>query len=144
MIKVKNISTAHVYIKSDNFRRDLMPGREIPLKRSEYEDLMFDPGFNNLLTAHYLAISGVNDDDAVALQTGEIYDVEKIAKMFDEKDYTQFAKFLPTSTAAEKDTVIKIATEKGITDNGFTALIKKYCNVDIVSAINFKHLAEEK
>ena len=33
--------------------------------------------------------------------------------------------------------------DNDITDNAFTALIKKYCGVDVISAINMKHQAEE-
>lgn len=143
-ITLKNISTATVNIVSDKFRRELMPGRTIPISRSVYDDLMFDPGFNNLLTGHYIRIDGVDKDNAVVEDTSEIFDVTTIGKMFDTKDYSAFAKFLPKATSAEKDTVIKLAVDKGINDGGFTALIKKYCGVDVISAFNIKHQAEEK
>ena len=64
--------------------------------------------------------------------------------MFEKKDYSKFAKFLPNATMAEKDTVVKLAVDNGITDGGFTALIKKYCGVDVISALNIKRQAEEK
>lgn len=143
-ITLKNISTATVNIVSDKFRRELMPGRIVPISRAVYEDLMFDPGFNNLLVGHYIRVDGVSKDNAVVEDDSEIFDVAAINKMFDSKDYTTFAKFLPKATAAEKDTVVKLAVDKGITDGGFTALIKKYCGVDVISAFNIKHQAEEK
>lgn len=143
-ITIKNISTSLVYIIGNNFRRALEPGREIPISRAIYDDLMYDPGFNNLLTGHFIIVNGVKDEDAVVVQSDTVYDISAISEMFNKKDYAAFAKFLPNATAAEKDTVIKLAVERGITDNGFTALIKKYCDVDVISAINFKHLAEEK
>ena len=143
-ITIKNISTATVNVVSDRFRRELVPGREVPISKAIYDDLMFDPGFNNLLTGHYLVVKGFKDEDSVIQQDEEIYDTTMIANFFDKKDYTGFARFLPKATMAEKDTVVQFAVEKGITDNGFTALIKKYCNVDVVSAINQKHQAEEK
>ena len=143
-ITLKNISTATVNIVSDKFRRELMPGRVIPINQSIYEDLMFDPGFNNLLTGHYIRVYGVDKDNAVVEENGEVYDVAAINKMFETKDYTSFAKFLPNATMAEKDTAVKLAVEQGITDGGFTALIKKYCGVDVISAFNIKHQAEEK
>ena len=64
--------------------------------------------------------------------------------MLDDLDITHFAKFIATATTAEKETVIKLAVDKGITHNGFVTLIKKYCDVDIINAINMKHQAEEK
>ena len=142
-IMLKNISTATVYVVSDKFRRELVPGRAVPISRAVYDDLMFDPGFINLVEGHYVKITGVEEDKAVIENEQNVFDFEMIAKMFDEKDYVGFAKFIPTATAAEKDSVIEIAVKKGITDNGFTALIKKYCNVDVIAAINHKHLAEE-
>lgn len=142
-IMLKNISTATVYVVSDKFRRELVPGRAVPISRAVYDDLMFDPGFINLVEGHYIKVTGVEEDKAVIENEKNVFDFEMIAKMFDEKDYVGFAKFIPTATAAEKDSVIELAVKKGITDNGFTALIKKYCNVDVIAAINHKHLAEE-
>ena len=143
-ITIKNISTATVYVVSDKFRRELAPGRVVPINRAIYDDLMFDPGFNNLVAGHYIKIEGVDDENAVSENESNIYDVDSIAVMYDNKDYAAFAKFIPAATMAEKDTVVQLAVNKGITDNGFTALIKKYCNVDIISAINRKHEAEER
>lgn len=145
-ITIKNISTATVNIVSDKFRRELVPGRIVPISRSIYDDLMFDPGFNNLVMGHYIRIDGIEDEDAVvAIEEPEkIFDVETIAAMYDNKDYAAFAKFIPTATMAEKDSAVKLAVDRGLTDNGFTALIKKYCDVDVISAINRKHQAEEK
>ena len=120
-ITLKNISTATVNIVSDKFRRELVPGRTVPISQSIYEDLMFDPGFNNLVSGHYIRIDGVENDTAVVI-----------------------AKFLANATMAEKDTVVKLAVDNGITDGGFTALIKKYCGVDVISALNIKRQAEEK
>lgn len=143
-ITLKNISTATVNIVSDKFRRELVPGRTVPISQSIYEDLMFDPGFNNLISGHYIRIDGVEDDNAVVIDESPVFDVEAVKEMFEKKDYTKFAKFLPSATMAEKDTVIKLAVDNGITDGGFTALIKKYCDVDVISALNIKRQAEEK
>lgn len=143
-IMLKNISTATVTVISDRFRRELVPGRAVPITQAIYEDLMFDPGFNNLLEGHYVIVEGIQEENAVAQTQETVFDSKQINTMFDNKDYVTFAKFLPTATSAEKETVIKLAVDKGIVDNGFTALIKKYCDVDIVSALNIKHQVEEK
>lgn len=143
-ITLKNISTATVNIVSDRFRRELVPGRVIPIKREDYDNLMFDPGFNNLVKGHYIKIDGVSEEEAVVMPEEKVYDVAAIKKMLDTKDYTGFANFMPNASMAEKDTVVKLAVEKGITDGAFTALIKKYCNVDVVSAFDIKRKSEEK
>lgn len=64
--------------------------------------------------------------------------------MLETLNITAFARFIPTATTAEKETVVKLAVEKGITNNAFVTLIQKYCNIDIINAINMKHQAEEK
>ena len=43
----------------------------------------------------------------------------------------------------KKSLWLKLQSRKKITDNGFIALIKKYCDVDIISAINIQHQLEE-
>ena len=143
-ITLKNISTATVNIVSDKFRRELVPGRTVPISQSIYEDLMFDPGFNNLVSGHYIRIDGVEDSNAVVIDESPVFDVEDVKEMFEKKNYSKFAKFLPNATMAEKDTVVKLAVDNGVTDGGFTALIKKYCDVDVISALNIKRQAEEK
>ena len=144
-IMIKNISTATVVISVPeiNFRRELSPRRAVPLTRNEYDDLVFDPGFNALVRSHYILVTGVEEDKALDTVT-EVYDVDAIRTMFENKNYSEFAKFIASAAQAEKDSVVQIAVDNNITDNGFSALIKKYCGIDVISAINTKHLAEEK
>ena len=144
-IKVKNVSSAKVQlnIPAIDFRRTLMPGRVISLTKDEYEELMEDVGCQGLIDGHYLKITGVEKEQQVAV-IENVYEANDIAAMFDKLDVTSFAKFIPNATAAEKETVIALAVEKGITNNAFVSVIKKYCDVDIINAINMKHQAEEK
>lgn len=144
-ITIKNISSATVTIAAPDirFRRELVPGRTVPVSREEYDDLSFDTGFNNLIRGHYIRIDGLEEDE----QTSDMkntYDAAEIGKMLDDHDVTAFAKFIPDAAPAEKETAVALAIEKKIIDNGIIALIKKYCNVDVIQAINMKHLAEEK
>ena len=144
-ITIKNVSTAKIYlsIPSIRFSRELMPGREIPLTEDEYRELTFDTGCMSLLEGHFLKVNGV-DEDEQPIQIENVYESSEIANMFDTLDITAFAKFIPTATIAEKESAVKIAVDKGITHPGFVTLIKKYCDVDIINAINIKHQSEEK
>lgn len=146
-LSIKNISTATVVISAPNirFRRELLPGRVVTLSPEEYEELSFDSGFSALLNGHYLQMMDMgSDESAVAVQGADnIYSANDIAGMLDSLNVTEFAKFLPTAKEAEKETVVKLAIDKGITNGAFTALIKKYCGVDVISAINMKHQAEQ-
>ena len=147
-ITIKNISSATITLIAPNirFRRELAPRRTIPITTEEYEELSFDTGFIALLNGHYISISGIEDSQAAIEIEGadRIYEATDIEKMFDTLDITAFAKFIPTAAQGEKDTVVKLAVDKGITNSGFTALIKKYCGVDVINAISMKHQAEEK
>lgn len=144
-ITMKNISTASVIVSIPelNFRRELVPGRVVPITRAQYDDLMFDPGFTTLVRGHYVRVDGIDEDKQVE-EVGEVFDSIAISKMLDAQDVTAFAKFIPTAAAAEKETVVKMAIDKGITNNAITALIKKYCGVDVIKAISVKHDLEEK
>ena len=144
-ISIKNISSAKVNISMPaiRFTRSLMPGRVLPLSDAEYLEFTQDNGCMNLLNGHYIKLLGVEENQQVA-PIQNVYESTDIAAMLDKLDITAFAKFIPNASAAEKETVIKLAVDKGITNNAFVALIKKYCDVDLINAINMKHQAEEK
>ena len=145
MIKIKNVSTSLVslYVPSIKLNRDLTPGRAIPLSEEEYEEITFDPGVMALVNGHYIVIEGVDEGRQVA-EVGPVFDFTKIQQMLVNNDVTAFAKFIPNATEAEKESAVTLAVENKITNSGIVALIKKYCDVDIIKAIAAKHDAEEK
>ena len=145
MIRIKNVSTSLVslYAPSIKLNRELTPGRSIPVSEEEYEELTFDPGFLALINGHYVVVEGVEKDRQVA-EVGPVFDASKIEKMLLTNDVTGFAKFIPNATEAEKESAVTLAVEHKITNAGIVALIKKYCDVDIIKAIAVKHDAEEK
>jgi len=145
-ITIKNVSSSDVsiWLPGVNFNRTFTPGRAVTITREVYDEMCNDAGTLALLRGHYIKVDGVEEDDKVEEDTSPVYDVEMINTMFNKNDVTGFAKFIPTATAAEKETVVKLAVDKGITSPAFTVLIKKYCDVDIINAINMKHQAEEK
>jgi hypothetical protein len=144
-IRIKNISTSLVSLYAPNikFNRELIPGRTIPLTDEEYEELTFDPGFMALVNGHYIKILGVAKEKQVQI-VENVFDASEIDKMLTSGNVTAFAKFIPKATAAEKESAVTLAVEHKITNAGIVALIKKYCDVDIISAIAMKHDAEEK
>ena len=144
-IRIKNISTSLVSLYAPNikFNRELIPGRSIPLTNDEYEELTFDPGFMALVRGHYIKIEGVEKDKQVAV-VENVFDSSEINNMLIKGDVTAFAKFIPRATDAEKESAVTLAVEHKITNAGIVALIKRYCDVDIINAINVKHEAEEK
>ena len=123
--------------------RELTPGRRIPVSKEEYEELTFDPGFMALVRGHYIAVEGVEEEDAVE-NVGTVIDQKAIEQMLIKNDVTAFAKFIPTATAAEKESAVNLAIQHKVTNNAIVALIKKYCDVDIINAISVAHEAEEK
>lgn len=144
-IKIKNISTnlVSLYVPNIHFNRELMPGREIPVSQEEYEELTFDAGFMSLVNGHYLKVIGVKEEQAVEV-VENVFEASEIEKMLVSGDVTKFAKFIPNATEAEKESAVTLAVEHKITNAGIVALIKKYCGIDVISAIAAKHDAEEK
>ena len=144
-IKIKNISTSLVslYVPNIHFNRELMPGREIPVSQEEYEELTFDTGFMSLVSGHYVKITGVEEEQAVEV-VDDVFEASEIEKMLVNNDVTAFAKFIPHATDAEKESAVTLAVDHKITSSGIVALIKRYCGIDVISAIAAKHDAEEK
>ena len=145
MIRIKNVSTSLVslYVPSIRLNRELTPGRVIPVSQEEYEELTFDPGFMALVNGHYIVIEGVSEEQQVT-EVGPVFEASKIQQMLLKNDVTAFAKFIPNATEAEKESAVTLAVEHKITNSGIVALIKKYCDVDVIDAIAKKHDAEEK
>jgi hypothetical protein len=145
-ITIKNVSSSDVsiWLPGVNFNRTFTPGRKVIIDKDVYDVLCNDPGTLALIRGHYIKVEGIEDTERVEEETSPVFDVAAIEAFFTKNDITGFAKFIPTATAAEKETVVRLAVDRGITNTAFTALIKKYCDVDVISAINMKHQAEEK
>jgi hypothetical protein len=144
-ITIKNISTSLVslYFPAIRFNRELMPGREIPVSDEEYEEMTFDTGFMSLVNGHYIKVNGLEEEKQVEV-VENVFEASEIEKMLVKGDVTAFAKFIPHATDAEKESAVTLAVEHKITNAGIVALIKKYCDVDVIQAIAAKHDAEEK
>lgn len=144
-VRIKNISTCRVslYVPAVRLNRVLDPGRTIAVSDDEYEELTFDTGFISLLHGHYLKVEGVAEDKQVEI-IKNVVEASEIQKMLVDNDVTAFARFIPHATEAEKESVVNLAVAYKITNAGIVALIKKYCDVDVISAIAIKHDAEEK
>lgn len=144
-ITIKNISTSLVslYFPAIRFNRELMPGREIPVSDEEYEEMTFDTGFMSLVNGHYIKVNGLEEEQQVEV-VGNVFEASEIEKMLVSGDVTKFAKFIPNATEAEKESAVTLAVEHKITNAGIVALIKKYCDIDVIQAIAAKHDAEEK
>lgn len=143
-ITLTNVGTATVSLFFPNIKwnRELIPGRAVPVSKEDYEEMTFDPGFMALVNGHFIKVDGIANEELVE-EVGEVYSAARIAKLYDDNDVATFAKFIPNATDSEKESVIKIAVDKGITAPAFVGLIKKYCDVDVINAINIKHQAEE-
>ena len=144
-IKIKNISTCIVSLQAPGvgLNRELVPGRTIPLTDEEYDELSYDVGFSALLNGHYVKLIGVEEEKQVEV-VENVVEATEIEKMLVNNDVTAFAKFIPTASTAEKESAVTLAVEHKVTNAGIVALIKKYCDVDVISAIAVKHEAEEK
>jgi len=114
------------------------------LTPAEYEDLMYEPGMQNMIRGGYVKIDGVQEDRAVIEAPTNVKEKDEIIKMLDNRDITAFAKYIKIAPPAAKETIVQYVVDNNITDNAFTALIKTYCGVDVIQAISVKHQAEER
>lgn len=144
-IRIKNVSTSlvSIYLPNIRFNRELMPGREVPVSDEDYQEMTFDAGFLALVNGHYIKVLGLEEEKQVAI-VNNVYEASEIEKMLLTGDVTAFAKFIPNATEAEKESAVTLAVQHKITNSGIAALIKKYCDVDLIEAINVKHQSEEK
>ena len=146
-ITLKNISSATVVVGSPNSNvksRSLAPNRIITLTPEEYEDLMYEPGVQNMIRGGYIKIGGVEEDREVIETPRNVKEKDEIIKMIDARDITGFAKYIKIAPSAAKDTIVQYVVDNNITDNAFAALIKTHCGIDVINAIAVKHQAEEK
>lgn len=145
-ITVKNISSATVVLSVPeiSFNRSLAPGRVVPITQEDYDNLVFDPGVQNMIRGGYIKFEGLEEGTELEVNTAGIKEKGEIEKMLISRDIAAFAKFIPTASPAAKETIVQCAVENNITDNAFTALIKKYCGIDVINSISIKHQAEEK
>ena len=144
-IKIKNISTCIVSLQAPGVKlnRELAPGRTIPLTEEEYDELSFDVGFSALINGHYIKLIGVDEEKQVEV-VENVVEATEIERMLVDNDVAAFAKFIPNASTAEKESAVTLAVEHKVTNAGIVALIKKYCDVDVINAIAVKHEAEEK
>jgi hypothetical protein len=145
-ITVKNISSATVVLSVPeiSFNRSLAPGRVVPITQEDYDNLVFDPGVQNMIRGGYIKFEGLEEGTELEVNEAGIKEKGEIEKMLISRDIAAFAKFIPTASPAAKETIVQCAVENNITDNAFTALIKKYCGIDVINSISIKHQAEEK
>lgn len=138
MIKVKNISSSNVTLicAPYRFRRPLQPSREISLTREIYDELSFDPGFQTMVEMGILRVIGAEEEDAAVIESPKtVMSREEIKELFNKKDYAGFAKVIQDASPATKESIVALAVEMRIVENGFVSLINKYCNVNILDAI---------
>ena len=146
MITVKNISSATVVLSVPeiSFNRSLAPGRVIPVNEEDYDNLVFDPGVQNMVRGGYIRFDGIEEGSEIEVNETSIKEKAEIEKIMATRDIVAFAKFIPNASPAAKETIVQYAVENNITDNAFTALIKKYCGIDVINSISIKHQDEEK
>ena len=145
-VTVKNISSATVVISVPeiSFNRSLSPGRQIPITQEIYNDLVFDPGVQNMIRGGYIRFDGIEEGSEVELEENvEIKEKGEIEAMIKGRNISAFAQYIPKASEAAREIIVQCAVDNNVTDNAFTALIKKYCGVDIINAISVKRQSTE-
>lgn len=146
MVKIKNVSSSTVIISIPelSYRRQLAPGRTVAATKEDYDQMIFDSGFAALAKLGYLQISGESaEETAIVKETipvsGSIVDMAEIRKIFEKRDVAALSKIVKEASYATKENIVKLAVEMDVTHNGMVAMIDKYCDTDIITAITRKH-----
>lgn len=144
-ITIKNISTAVVTILASdyNFRRELAPGRTVNVPQDVFEQLTWESGFHNLISAGYLKVDGVEEQGMIEDTKAPTLDILELEKIIKDRNITRFAQIIPTAAPATKQAIVEFVIKYDVTDRAFTALVQKYCGVDVLKAITIAHQAEE-
>lgn len=139
MITVKNISSSTVVLVSQDtkFHRKLAPGRTVPMSDEVYDELSFDNGFQTLISNGFIKVEGIDatQHEIVDTTDNNILSRDELKAIYEKEDITAFAKMIGNASTATKETAVELAVEMRMTKPAFTALIKKYCGVDIIQAI---------
>ena len=147
MIKIKNISNYTLYVVAPdfNFLRKLNPGREIPVAQEVYDELSFDAGFEKLVRNGSLKVLGVDEAVSEVIESPfKTLSPAEIRKIYEEKNYAEFAKVIKDASPATKEAMTDVAIEMRLSDNGFISLLKKYCDVNVIEAIAIQIQATEE
>jgi hypothetical protein len=76
------------------------------------------------------------------VKEASIKEKNEIEEMMANRNIVAFAKYIPNASPAAKEVIVNYAVANNIVDNAFTALIKKYCDVDVINAISIKRQSE--
>ena len=116
MITVKNISSATVVLSVPeiSFNRSLAPGRVIPVNEEDYDNLVFDPGVQNMVRGGYIRFDGIEEGSEIEVNETSIKEKAEIEKIMATRDIVAFAKFIPNASPAAKETIVQYAVENNI------------------------------
>lgn len=145
MITIKNVSSALLYIVFPDLKihRQLRPNQSFRVSAEDYDNMIFDAGFSSMIDEHFLSVKAdAGEKTKNDIVETKVFDAATIKAMYENNDFTGFAKFIPNAAPAEKDTAAQLAIDMGITNGAFVELIKKYCGVDVINSINIKHQLE--
>lgn len=136
-VRIKNISTYTVDVVLPNvrYRRDLAPGQIAPLPEDVFEEFNYDPGCRNWVKNGFLKV--ITEDEEVKSQLApepENVDVD-VLKVLTEGTVADLNKLLKNSTEVIRDKIVMLAVQNNITDAARCALIKSYCEVDVLTAV---------
>ena len=139
-VQIKNTSGYRISIILDNvrYRRDLNPGQETVIPEDVFEEFNFDNGCRNYMRNGFLKV--ITDDVEIKEQLPEIpEDVDMDADdVVTNKSIAEFTAILKNASPAMKEKIVAAAIKNSTMDAPKVALIKNYCNVDVLQALNLQ------
>lgn len=156
---IKNTSGFSILLSYPNAkaRFDLTPNRQVSISEAVFEEMKYDAGTEDLL--RYGVIQFITEDGQKKTleellnptpnteNVSEIEDKtdgkivlskEEVIKLLQEGTIAQFTKTVKNASAATLETIGQMAIELSVADGARTELIKKYCGIDVLQALNYK------
>lgn len=138
-VKIQNLSSFKIGINLPNvrFRRDINPKQTTVLPDDVFEDFNYDPGCIAFVRDGFLKV--ITDDEEIKEQLTRpeamTSDEVDVAKILTEAPVADLIKVIKNASPALKDLIIAEAVRLNITDEGRCNVIKKFLNVDVLTAI---------
>lgn len=129
------------------FRAVLLPNREVSISREDYEDILYDAGTLELIqNGALLVIEGEKKtrtlEEAIVEDKkdadGIVLSREEVINLLQNGTIAQFTTAIRTASSATRESIGQVAVELAIADGAHTELIKKYCGIDVIKALNLK------
>ena len=144
---IQNVSSSIVVLSYPNhrFRVRLTPGRKSSIPDEVYDEMKYDSGALEMLAngAIKFVVNTEEEQEEIAGFTDVAGDrvimtPEEVEKLLKEGTVAEFSEVIKNASQVTRETIANLAVKFSIADSVRTALIKKYCGVDVIQTLSLQ------